>query len=645
MYDVFVSYARDDRERVARLVERLVAARGWSVWWDTALRPGEEFPREIQQAVASARAVVVVWSPHSIDSDWVIAEASEGWEREVLVPVLIDDCVPPVPFRQTQAADLRGWRGDADAPPLLALIDSIDRVLASQPPPAPDEIAARATRVGAARARRRRRMLAIAAAVLAAIAVVAIGGWQMSVRRAADALAGRAEEIRDAVLATDDEEAQKVWWYVLVQDPERLDRLDVGTLLAVEAWRTAKTARTEEALHALLAISPWSDEHVSVEYVVGAIGFTSDARYVVASGGIDGTLVWDRRAGEITVRIAHGGTGAADEWKDRRGSMLHRGPFVLAVSDAGPIFATAGPDETAAVWDAPTGAEVARLAHEDVVTAVAFAPGGDALATVTESGIVRLWDVAERRELWRAEHDAAAYWVGVSPRGTYVASVAGDGVARVWNREDGALVASIATGGVAEAGAFGADDGLFAVHGAELPAIVLWDMRAAARVRELPVASNDAAGVVFGRDGTLVSGDTDGRLAWWDDAADAPFRTVTVDDYVVAMDASSDGARVATAASDDIARVFETASGRELRQMPYSNWLTAVALSADGRWLASAGQEIDTGFVIEVTEVRPEDPVAAACARVQRNLTRAEWSEYVGGSRPYRETCALPTDE
>jgi adenylate cyclase len=40
--DVFVSYSRQDKARVAPLVEAL-EAEGWSVWWDPAIAPGEEF--------------------------------------------------------------------------------------------------------------------------------------------------------------------------------------------------------------------------------------------------------------------------------------------------------------------------------------------------------------------------------------------------------------------------------------------------------------------------------------------------------------------------------------------------------------------------------------------------------------------------
>ena len=46
MADVFISYARGDKARVAPLVAA-IEARGWSVWWDPEIAPGQEFDRQI----------------------------------------------------------------------------------------------------------------------------------------------------------------------------------------------------------------------------------------------------------------------------------------------------------------------------------------------------------------------------------------------------------------------------------------------------------------------------------------------------------------------------------------------------------------------------------------------------------------------
>jgi hypothetical protein len=103
--DVFVSYSTADRERVRPLVAALVAA-GLNVWWDRRISPGAGFDTEIQKALDAARCVLVVWSRESVESEWVITEASEGLERGVLVPVSIDSVRPPLAFRRRQTIEI-----------------------------------------------------------------------------------------------------------------------------------------------------------------------------------------------------------------------------------------------------------------------------------------------------------------------------------------------------------------------------------------------------------------------------------------------------------------------------------------------------------------------------------------------------------
>lgn len=133
MADVFVSYARDDRDRVAPLVEAIVA-NGWSVWWDQEIGPGAAFRRVIEDELAAARCVVVVWTANSVESDWVNAEASEGLARRVLVPVRFEDIRIPLVFRQTQACDLFGWPRRRDDASLNRLLAAIAAGLGDPPP-------------------------------------------------------------------------------------------------------------------------------------------------------------------------------------------------------------------------------------------------------------------------------------------------------------------------------------------------------------------------------------------------------------------------------------------------------------------------------------------------------------------------------
>jgi adenylate cyclase len=55
MADVFVSYARNDKARVAPVVAA-IEAKGWSVWWDPDITPGQEFDDQIEAEITAALA-------------------------------------------------------------------------------------------------------------------------------------------------------------------------------------------------------------------------------------------------------------------------------------------------------------------------------------------------------------------------------------------------------------------------------------------------------------------------------------------------------------------------------------------------------------------------------------------------------------
>ena len=151
MADVFVSYARTDKARVAPLVAA-IEAKGWSVWWDPDIAPGQEFDDKIEAEIDAAKAVVVVWTPTSVASRWVRGEAREAAERGILVPVRFEQARLPMDVRAIHTTDIDGWSGNADSPQaqelLRALAATIARSQAAKPAgavAAPEKPAARFT--------------------------------------------------------------------------------------------------------------------------------------------------------------------------------------------------------------------------------------------------------------------------------------------------------------------------------------------------------------------------------------------------------------------------------------------------------------------------------------------------------------------
>jgi hypothetical protein len=136
MADVLISYASEDRERAGKLASAL-SAHGWSVWWDRKIIAGQAFDIVIERELENAKSVVVLWSKHSIESEWVKNEASVAAERGILVPALIDEVKLPLEFRRKQTADLTGWQGDSLHGGLQSLCEGIAALMGSEAPHPP----------------------------------------------------------------------------------------------------------------------------------------------------------------------------------------------------------------------------------------------------------------------------------------------------------------------------------------------------------------------------------------------------------------------------------------------------------------------------------------------------------------------------
>jgi hypothetical protein len=97
---IFISYSKDDPKPTQELADFLTA-HGYRVWWDTNLTAGEVFRDTIDRELDAADAVIVIWTAHSVASNWVIAEAEHGARRNRLITLRTVDLAPwriPKPY-------------------------------------------------------------------------------------------------------------------------------------------------------------------------------------------------------------------------------------------------------------------------------------------------------------------------------------------------------------------------------------------------------------------------------------------------------------------------------------------------------------------------------------------------------------------
>jgi TolB-like protein len=167
---IFLSYSRADLES-AQVVAEAMREAGLEVWWDAQIEGGAAFAKAIAAALQSSDAVVVLWSAHSLESDWVLDEAAHGRDQKKLVPVSLDGSEPPLGFRQYQSIAARISRGRLDEESLQALLRAIM-------PLAGREAAPRAKPVRAPADKGRRRLLLAGAGALVSAAGVGALGWR-----------------------------------------------------------------------------------------------------------------------------------------------------------------------------------------------------------------------------------------------------------------------------------------------------------------------------------------------------------------------------------------------------------------------------------------------------------------------------------
>jgi hypothetical protein len=156
----------------------------------------------------------------------------------------------------------------------------------------------------------------------------------------------------------------------------------------------------------------------------------------------------------------------------------------------------------------------------------------------------------------------------------------------------------------------------------------------------------DVDSVGFSPDGKyVVSGGCDnidctqGSARVWEAATGDEIARMTYEGDISSIAFSPDGKYVVSGGCDNIdctqgsARVWEAATGNEIARMTYEGPISPVAFSPDGKYVVSSSGD----GTARVWARRPEDLMANACLHVTRNLTRAEWKQFLSAAMPYPE--------
>ena len=128
MHDIFLSYAKEDKHH-ARTIAMALEEEGFVVWWDIEIPTGETWDKVIEKAISDTKCVVVLWSKHSVDREWVNIEAAEGKNRNILIPIRIEDVKIPLAFKRRQTADLIDWNSSNKDSTFQRILADIRRII------------------------------------------------------------------------------------------------------------------------------------------------------------------------------------------------------------------------------------------------------------------------------------------------------------------------------------------------------------------------------------------------------------------------------------------------------------------------------------------------------------------------------------
>ncbi|MCI0553114.1 MAG: WD40 repeat domain-containing protein [Anaerolineae bacterium] len=329
-------------------------------------------------------------------------------------------------------------------------------------------------------------------------------------------------------------------------------------------------------------------------------------------------------------------------------SMTHDDSvYSVAFSPDGKFVVSGSWDGTARVWEAATGKEISRMTHDDRVNLVAFSPDGkyvvsggcDKRDTNSDcaQATTRVWEAATGKEISRMTHDDRVYSIAFSPDGKYVVSGSYDTTARVWEAATGKEISRMTHDNWLTSVAF-SPDGKYVVSGSIDNTALVWEASTGKEIVHMTQFLLQT--VAFSSNGNyVVSGGYDGAVRVWETSTGQEVAHMTHDDVVNSVAFSPDGKYVVSGSSDNTARVWEASTGKEVAHMTQDRGLNAVAFSPDGKYVVSGGN-----IAARVWLWRPDDLIADACSRLPRNITRAEWKQYVG-DEPYQAVCTnLPIE-
>jgi|SRR5215213_139395 len=388
--------------------------------------------------------------------------------------------------------------------------------------------------------------------------------------------------------------------------------------------------------------------HIKTEGRIDAMIFTSDGEYLLTA-----------RAEVFHAPRDYSGTimgYTVQRWDPSTGSKMvekrYNDSYLITFSPDGRFIAVAMKDQTFRVFSAFEHDEVARLENgatevglsDNAVMAVSFSADGKYVAVVNGHGVTKMYDLQSERKTLGSQHsDSTAFHNGQriiasSADRKYLAIEDSNNTVQIIEASSQRQIGRYHHEKPVIAIAFSAN-GQYLATASQDHSTRIWKIKNGRQLAP-KIYENEIRLLVFSPDGTLLAAQIESYTAVIWRVSDGREITRLVCDHgpsamdpgISAMTFSPDGKYLATVDTSH-ARVWDVTRGQEVARLRNHQYTHKLAFSPDAQSLFISGSEGSQRWLWQA-----DDLILSACGRLTRNLTLAEWRQYISAEQ-YRKTC------